>query len=30
MMTWIEERGEAASESTIKPLARKMYSEMQR
>jgi len=30
MMAWIEERGETASESTIKPLARKMFAEMQR
>ena len=30
MMAWIEERGETASESTIKPLARKMFMEMQR
>lgn len=30
MMAWIEERGETASESTIKPLARKMFVEMQR
>ena len=30
MMAWIEQRGETASESTIKPLARKMFAEMQR
>lgn len=30
MMAWVESRGEAVSESTIKPLARKMYLEMQR
>ena len=30
MVNWIEGRGESASESTIKPLARKMYLEMQR
>jgi len=30
MIAWIEERGETASESTIKPLARKMFAEMQR
>jgi len=30
MMAWVEERGETASESTIKPLARKMFAEMQR
>jgi hypothetical protein len=30
MMAWIEERGEGVAESTIKPLARKMFLEMQR
>jgi hypothetical protein len=30
MMAWIEQRGETASESTVKPLARKMFVEMQR
>lgn len=30
MMSWIEGRSETASESTVKPLARRMFAEMQR